>query len=339
MSATDVVEADIYYGDTEAVIVADVDELDEEAWLDLRRQGIGGSDAGAICGADKYRSAFECWLEKVAAPNLPDDEESEAAEWGKVLEPVVRAKTAERTGLTIRPVDLLLAHNQRTWQRANLDGSAWSEERGLGVYEGKTAGHWVAHEWDDDQTPDSYVLQGMHYLAVTGLDYLVYGCLIAGQRLVVRWVQRDQELIDHLTAIETEFWQRVIDRTPPEPDGSKSCTELMTHLWDVKPESVLTIDDPAEVELLLIERERAASDVKLAEERKAAAENKLKLVIGEHEVAVDPAGQQLFTWKQVTTNRLDGKALGEARPDVAEAFTRPSTYRRFHVPKRKTTRR
>ncbi len=35
------------------------------------------------------------------------------------------------------------------------------------------------------------------------------------------------------------------------------------------------------------------------------------------------------TWKNVTSSRLDGKALKAALPDVAAQYTKPTTTRRF----------
>ncbi len=35
------------------------------------------------------------------------------------------------------------------------------------------------------------------------------------------------------------------------------------------------------------------------------------------------------TWKNVTSSRLDGKALKAALPDVAARYTKPTTTRRF----------
>ncbi len=36
-------------------------------------------------------------------------------------------------------------------------------------------------------------------------------------------------------------------------------------------------------------------------------------------------------WKEVVSNRLDGKALKAALPDIHSQFTRPSSSRRFTV--------
>lgn len=316
----------------DARIVAHLDELDRADWLDLRRGGIGGSDAAAICGQDRWRSAFEVWLDKTAAPNLPEDQGSEAAEWGTLLEPIVRQQAAVRTGLDIVRVPYLLQSTEHRFMLASPDGVAGDDL----TYEGKTAGLFVGPEWGDDAdplVPDAYLLQGMHYLAVTGRQRLLYAVLIGGQRLVLRWVERDQELIDHLVTIEEAFWQSVLDGTPPAPDGSKACTELLAHLYDVQADLVVPMDNPAEVRRLLVERQALKDKAALLEEQADEIANGLKVRLGNGEVAVDGDGQALFTWKQHDVTRLDTKALKADRPQVHAAFSKTTKQRTFRVPK------
>lgn len=43
------------------------------------------------------------------------------------------------------------------------------------------------------------------------------------------------------------------------------------------------------------------------------------------------AGEYKITWRAVTSSRLDTAALRQAMPDVARAFTRETTTRRFCV--------
>lgn len=40
--------------------------LKKEEWLELRRRGIGGSDASVIMGVNLYRSILQLWEEKTA---------------------------------------------------------------------------------------------------------------------------------------------------------------------------------------------------------------------------------------------------------------------------------
>lgn len=70
----------------------------------------------------------------------------------------------------------------------------------------------------------------------------------------------------------------------------------------------------------------------LIEEAQAEAEairDQIKAHMGEAEEL--RAGEFKITWKVVTSSRLDTAALRKAIPDVASAFTRKITTRRFTV--------
>ena len=73
-------------------IVADLEVVKPSSpeWLALRKEGIGGSDAGAICGIG-YRTPYQVWAEKVN-PVVLEEEEPEYMRWGKLLEDPVRAE-------------------------------------------------------------------------------------------------------------------------------------------------------------------------------------------------------------------------------------------------------
>lgn len=51
--------------------------------------------------------------------------------------------------------------------------------------------------------------------------------------------------------------------------------------------------------------------------------------MGDSETAY--AGEYKITWKPVTTVRIDTTALKKAMPEVAQAFTRQTTARRFTI--------
>ena len=70
----------------------------------------------------------------------------------------------------------------------------------------------------------------------------------------------------------------------------------------------------------------------LIDEAQAEAEtikDALKAHMGDSEEL--RAGEYKVTWKTVTASRLDTAALRKAVPDVAAAFTRTTTTRRFCV--------
>lgn len=71
---------------------------------------------------------------------------------------------------------------------------------------------------------------------------------------------------------------------------------------------------------------------RMAEDAQAEAEtlkDEIKAYMGSSEEL--RAGEYKITWKSVESSRVDTKALTKAMPDVAAAFTRKSTIRRFVV--------
>ena len=40
--------------------------LGREGWLQLRKQGIGGSDAGAVCGLNPYSNRMKVFIDKTS---------------------------------------------------------------------------------------------------------------------------------------------------------------------------------------------------------------------------------------------------------------------------------
>ena len=70
----------------------------------------------------------------------------------------------------------------------------------------------------------------------------------------------------------------------------------------------------------------------LIDEAQAEAEtikDTIKAAMGTQEAL--QAGEYKITWKPVTTTRIDAAALRKALPDVAAAFSKETTVRRFSV--------
>ena len=72
--------------------------------------------------------------------------------------------------------------------------------------------------------------------------------------------------------------------------------------------------------------------LRMAEEAQAEADalkDEIKAYMGDSEELL--AGEYKITWHPVKCSRIDVKALAKAMPDVARAFTRETTARRFIV--------
>ncbi|MDE7246666.1 MAG: YqaJ viral recombinase family protein, partial [Lachnospiraceae bacterium] len=142
-----------------AIIVASTKNMPYEEWLELRKQGIGGSDASVVCGINRYRSPVELWMDKTG--QLPYQEAGEAAYWGTQLESLVRAEFTKRTGIKVSQASHLLQSEEYPFMLANLDGTCEVPDVGTCIFEAKTASAYKAGEWEDS-IPDEYQLQVQH---------------------------------------------------------------------------------------------------------------------------------------------------------------------------------
>ena len=49
---------------TTAIRLVSTKEMDRQEWLNVRKQGIGSSDAAAAVGLNPYQSQLELWMVK-----------------------------------------------------------------------------------------------------------------------------------------------------------------------------------------------------------------------------------------------------------------------------------
>lgn len=197
--------------------------LSHEEWLQYRKMGIGGSDAGAICGLNPYVSAMQVFLDKTSP--AAEVEDKEAMRQGRDLEQYVADRFMEATGLKVRKANYIFMHEEYPFMLANVDRLVVGENAGL---ECKTVSAYNADKWKDGKIPEHYQIQCHHYMMVTGATHWYIAAVILGIGFVYYKIQRDEELIQYLTEIENRFWkENVMKNEMPEPDGSEACEEVL----------------------------------------------------------------------------------------------------------------
>ena len=308
-----------------AIVVTKTDYLPYKEWLEYRKQGIGGSDASVVCGMNRYKSSIELWMEKT--DQLPYQEAGEAAYWGTQLEELVRLEFTKRTKIEVKQVKQLLKSKEYPFMLANLDGVCEHPDYGTCIFEAKTASAYRMREWEDS-IPDEYQLQIQHYMAVTGFQGAYIAVLIGGNTFRWQFVARDEELISMLIQLEKDFWRHVQENIPLPMDGSQAAASLLTQKFpDSKPKSHITLPEGA---MELIERyDQACEQLDIITQQKREAENRLKEMIGEHEIGT--VGNRIVTWKSISQERLDSKTLKAEHPVLYQKYTNRTSYRRFSI--------
>jgi len=292
-----------------------------EEWLELRTKGVGGSDAAAVVGLNPYRTPLDVYFEKRGETEPEDLSDNEAVHFGNVLEDVIAQEYSRRTGRKVRRNNRLLRHPEHSFMQASLDREVVGESR---LLECKTAGAFMADQWGEagtDEVPMQYLIQCMHYLAVTGKDLCDLAVLIGGRDFRIYPIQRDEELVANLIAGEAEFWRRVQDGDPPPPQVVGDVHKL--HPRDDG--SVIRAETEA---VLLVEAmNETKGQIKQLEAVKREHEKQLKAYLGDHAILEAPDGRKLATWKNQTSSRFDAKAFKADHPDIDAQYRRESEAR------------
>lgn len=292
-------------------------------WLRLRKSGIGGSDAGAICGVNPYSSAMKVFQDKTS--DKVEEQDSEAVRIGHDLEEYVAQRFMEATGLKVRKSNYMYRSVEHPFMIADVDRLVVGEDAGL---ECKTTSAYNADKWSDGDIPLHYVLQCYHYMAVTGKRTWYIAAVILGREFTYRRLDWDEELISRLTAIEEEFWNsHVVKGILPPPDGSRACDEVIEQYFH-------TAKKASAIKLIgfdekLRRREEILGFISALQEEQKQIEQEVKLYMQDNESASSERFRVL--WKNIDTTKLDTKRIKEEKPELYADYAKVSSYRRFEV--------
>lgn len=297
--------------------------MDHEAWLRQRKKGIGGSDAGAVCGLNPYTSPIQVYLDKTTEEI--NDIDNESMRQGRDLEEYVAQRFMEESGKKVRRSNMIYKNQKYPFMFANVDRLIVGENAGL---ECKTASAYSADKWKDDAIPPHYLIQCYHYMAVTNADAWYLAVVILGKEFKYIRLERDEAMIQNLISIEQDFWENyVLKKVMPQPDGSKASEELIKQYFS-KADFNKTISLSGFHEKLERRQELDALIDKLDKEKKQI-EQEVKLYMEDAELAV---GEDfVVSWKNVTTAKIDTAKLKEENPQVYEQYLKQQQSRRFSI--------
>lgn len=292
-------------------------------WLRLRKTGIGGSDAGALCGLNSYSSPMKVFYDKTA-DNI-EETNSEAIRIGHDLEDYVAKRFTEATGLKVRRSNYMYRSVEHPFMIADVDRLVIGEDAGL---ECKTASAYNADKWKDGNIPLHYIMQCYHYMAVLNKKTWYIAAIILGREFTYRKLVWDDDLIAGLIEAEKNFWcGHIITGMLPDPDGSKICDEVINRYFHAADKS-----EPLKLsgfDEKLDHREKIAAKIEKLQEEQKQIEQEVKIFMKDYEHAVSE--KYHITWSNVCSSRLDTKRIKEEHPEIYRNYMQISSYRRFQV--------
>lgn len=299
----------------QANVLIKTTDMDRNEWLEWRKKGIGGSDAAAIVGLDRYKSAFEVYAEKLGLKT--EEPDNEAMRQGRDLEEYVVKRFEEATGKKTRRRNAILQHPEYPFMLANIDRWVVGENAGL---ECKTTSVLNPTKFSKGEYPANYYVQCMHYMAVTGAEKWYLAVLVLNRAFHVFEIERDEDEIRALIEAEREFWEEhVLKQIPPAPDGSESARQIIKSLYPTtERESTVLFGYEGKIKRYLELEEQ----IKQLTQEQEAIKQELQLALQDAEIG--HAQGYIVEWKVQTRQNLDTNRLKKEMPEIYEKFLKPA---------------
>ena len=218
-------------------VIANLEEITEREWLELRKSGIGASEVAGVMNLSPWQTPLSIYINKVEGTEV--QEESLAMELGKELEPFMQRKFVQwlrdNEGITEDinfEARTLLESTDYPFIRCSPDGIFNHPVKGLAGAEYKTASEFKRDEFTADEIPDQYYLQCQTAMFVTGLNewYLAY--LIGNRKFEVLLIPRNEEVIKDIIETCSDFWNNyILTQTPPAPTGAYTDTQILKGVY------------------------------------------------------------------------------------------------------------
>lgn len=308
-------------------------ELSREDWLEVRKTGIGSSDAAAAVGLNPYQSQLELWMVKTGRdarlPKVDPNDDSTPMFWGTLLETFVAAAYTRRTGNRVRKVNAVLQHPAHPWMLANLDREVMGAAD-VQILECKTTGMNGQKLWRDG-VPEYIQLQVQHQLAVTGKQAADVAVLVCGNDFRTFRIQRDERMIKSLIDLERRFWHFVETDTPPPADGSDSAARALQALYPGGDTAVLQLEDDSDMNAVFADLLAVRQSLAESEKFEAKLKQRIQERMGNASKAMFSTGE--VTWKKSRDSVvLDVPKLLQEQPDLLAQYPlEREGSRRFNV--------
>jgi putative phage-type endonuclease len=290
---------------------------------ELRSQGIGASEIGAVLGLDPNKTPLDVYAEKVGLSHFSGNR---FTRWGHALEDAVRAIYAQQTGYLVRP-GYTMQHTRHSIAIATPDTLVWTgakEGTPNRIQQIKTT--VKREEWGEpgtDEVPERTVAQVTWEMFVAAaalgapIEQADVTPLFLGEDfrrgdLPIYTVTFNLALAESMLVGASRFWnEHVLPRVPPPVAADAPQYADYLHARHPKPNGMVLQADDATVNLILAydQARKAEKEAKAEKDRLNAA---ICAVIGDADgVAADgiKATWRLQKGSSYTVEKKPGRVL------------------------------
>ncbi len=198
----------------------------------------------------------------------------------------------------------------------------------LAGLECKTASPYSSDRWKDGNIPEWYYLQCQHYIKTLETDGWYLAVLIFGKGFQYTYIERDEEMLQDLVAIEKDFWENHVQTgIMPSPDGSKGADELIQKYYRNR-KGIIRMKGFDEQ---IARRNELAGLVKKLQTEQKAIEQELKMYLGKEQAQVGISDRYRVTWTEFESQRIDTERLKKEQPEIYQNYTKVQKSSRLSI--------
>lgn len=285
-------------------------------WLQDRKSGIGGSDLAGLLGLSPYSSPERIYADKTSA-EIRDDE-TEAMEWGRRIEPAIREAYVDKTGRAVDTPAMMRhpdnPHHMYTPDGLTADGEAVLECKHIF----KPTEEWGPH--GSDQIPVYYMCQVQWGMHVTGRQRADLAAKFAMSSPMFRVYQipRSQRFIDLAVEAVDAMWTAIVNRDPP-PDVAAALRAAGGGLLG-------GIEGPEDVARMVVDLCEVKAEISGLEKRESELSDGIKMAMGSY-TRLLYGDVAIATLNEEKRSSLDTKTLKAEMPEVYGKYLRQSATR------------
>ena len=175
-------------------------------WEEMRKTKIGASDAPVIMGVSPYATPHQLWQKKLG---LIMETTHAGMKRGHDLEALARLELEKMTNMLFMPQ--VKFHPKHEWMMASLDAIDLEQNCIAEIKCPNAEDHELAR---NGKVPEKYFPQLQHQLEVCQLKRALYFSFDGSSGVIVE-VFRDEKYIKEMIKKEQEFYECMIQLTPP----------------------------------------------------------------------------------------------------------------------------
>ena len=298
-------------------------KISHEEWLELRKRGLGGTDASVCVNMNPYSSLITLYADKKGLSSSKPD--NEAMRLGRDLEQYVSERFMEATGKKVINDNFMYQDDEHDFMFADIDRKVVGENAG---FEAKTMGSFNGHNIEAGEIPSHYYCQCQHYCSVMNWDYIYIGFLVLQRGFYWLKVDRDDSFIAQMRKAEVDFWKDYVEKDiTPEPDGSEASLDTLKELYpNASKDSEINIPG---LDSLIADYKSFGTIEKEFAEKKAKVQAQICAKLGSNEIGIGT--DYGCSWKKQSKSGMDVKRFKEEHPDVYQQYATVSEYRVFRT--------